>query len=152
MFDVDNHTASNMDVYKSHNQEMMSYEDRVSEENIKQQKLRRQREVNDYLTKRREPVQIRKLSILEDDAFRIKVHVVIAIVLGILYFQYRVAPKLKNKYGYIGKDIERNERLAKLPIMYREDGEIQHEEDLAHLTTGNDTLFLKSQLAPNDAD
>ena len=141
MFRVDKNI--NADLYTTNNSEIMSYEERVTEANIKQQKLRRQKEINDYLTKRREPAKVRKLSIMEDDAFRIKVHLMVAVVLGILYFHFRIKAKLQNKYGYIGSDVERNERLSKLPIVYRTEGDIQHEDDLAHLASITEGVYIK---------
>eukprot|EP01084_Bolivina_argentea_P231135 389858_1 len=114
---------------------IMSYEERVTELNIKQQKLMRQKEIKDYLTKRREPVRIQKLSFFHDDSFRVKVHIIAAICVILIYLKHRIAPRLHNKYGYQGKDIERNERLSKLPIAFRKEGDIIHEEDLSHLTT-----------------
>ena len=86
---------------------------------------------------------MQKLSIMEDDAFRIKVHLMVAVVLGILYFQFRIKAKLQNKYGYIGSDVERNERLSKLPIVYRTEGDIEHEDDLAHLASITEGVYIK---------
>lgn len=142
----DNKDDIDIQLYKhENNQQLMSHEERVTEANIKQQKLQRQKEVNDYLTKRREPAKVRKLSLAEDDKFRIKFEIIAGVILAILYFQYRVKPHLSN-YGYVGKDIQRNQRLSKLPIKYRKEGNIEHEEDLAHLTTVNDTILLKSKV------
>ena len=82
---------------------------------------------------------------MEDDSFRIKAHILGFIFVAIIFFQYRVKPKFANKYGYEGKDVKRNERLSKLPINYRKEGDIEHENELAHLTTVNDTILLKSK-------
>merc|ERR1712176_1157700 len=110
----------------------MSHEERTTEENINAQKLMRQKEEANALRKRREPAKVKSLSLMEDDAFRFKTHIIAAIALAVLYFKYRIAPSLGNEYGYQGKDVRRNQRLARLPIQYREQGEIEHEEELGH--------------------
>ena len=137
-------------VHREKSMELMTHEERTMEENLKDQKLMRQKEVNDYLKKRREPVKVKKLSLVEDDAFRIKVHLIAFVLLTVVYVKYRMAPKWANEYGYQGKDVDRNKRLSKLPIKYRTEGEIRHEQDLGHLMTVNDTLLLQSQLDPKD--
>ena len=49
----ENMNEIDIDLYKYEDkQQLMSYEERVSEANIKQQKLERQQEINDYLTKK----------------------------------------------------------------------------------------------------